>query len=104
MSSEERLRCRQLVEEAVAEGAHRRKACEILGFSLRTLERWETTPEDGRKGPSTKPSNALTAEERSRVLAVANNSEFANLTPWQIVPRLADRGEYLASELSFYRI
>jgi transposase InsO family protein len=93
-----------LVEEAASAGARREEACEILGVSLRTLERWETKPEDGRKGPNSPPSNALTPEERARVLEVANSPEFANLTPWQIVPRLADRGEYIASESSFYRI
>ena len=93
-----------LIEEAVAAGARREQACELFGISLRTLERWVITPEDGRKGPNSVPSNALTAEERAKVLQVANSPEFANLTPWQIVPRLADRGEYIASESSFYRI
>ena len=30
--------------------------------------------------------------------------EFNSLPPSQIVPRLADQGQYLASESSFYRI
>jgi transposase InsO family protein len=38
------------------------------------------------------------------VLEVCHAPEFASLPPSQIVPRLADRGEYLASESSFYRI
>jgi putative transposase len=104
VSAADRVRCRELVAEAAASGARREKACEILGVSLRTVERWETTPEDGRKGPNTMPANALTSEERAKVLQVANSPEFASLTPWQIVPRLADRGEYIASESSFYRI
>lgn len=35
---------------------------------------------------------------------MCNTSEFASLPPSQIVPRLADQGQYLASESSFYRV
>ncbi|MFZ1318125.1 MAG: DDE-type integrase/transposase/recombinase, partial [Candidatus Nitrotoga sp.] len=42
--------------------------------------------------------------ERKHVLTVANSDEFGSLPPSQIVPILADRGEYIASESTFYRI
>jgi putative transposase len=48
--------------------------------------------------------NKLSAEERAAVLAVCNCDEFASLPPSQIVPGLADQGQYLASDSSFYRI
>ncbi len=35
---------------------------------------------------------------------IANSVEYRNLPPSQIVPRLADKGIYIASESSFYRI
>ncbi len=35
---------------------------------------------------------------------MANSPEFANLPPSQIVPKLADKGEYVGSESTFYRI
>lgn len=38
------------------------------------------------------------------MVAIAARPEFCNTSPHQIVPRLADRGEYLASESSFYRV
>jgi transposase InsO family protein len=38
------------------------------------------------------------------MLNLANTKEFRNLSPKQIVPRLADRGQYIASESSFYRL
>ena len=44
------------------------------------------------------------AQERGQILEVANEPEFASMAPSQIVPALADRGLYLASESSFYRI
>lgn len=34
----------------------------------------------------------------------ATSKEFMDKTPWEIVPSLADRGIYIASEATFYRI
>lgn len=104
MSAEERRQCIDLIHEAVNSGARKEKAAEILEVSIRTVERWEKQPEDGRKGPSKKPFSALTDEERGKVLEVSNSQEFRDLSPWQIVPKLADRGEYIASESTFYRV
>src|SRR3546814_6196147 len=42
--------------------------------------------------------------ERQRLLALANSQEFGHLAPSQIVPILADRGQYVASESTFYRV
>ena len=41
------------------------------------------------------------AEERAAVLDICNSETFASLPPSQIVPNLADQGQYLASESSF---
>src|SRR5699024_1892877 len=77
--------------------------------SLRTVQRWRQGGEvksDGRRAAAQTrtPANALTAVERAQVLAVVNRPEFADKTPHQIVPALADLGVYLASESSLYRI
>lgn len=48
--------------------------------------------------------NALSELERERLLVVVNSKEFGHLPPSQIVPVLADRGEYLASESTIYRL
>jgi hypothetical protein len=50
------------------------------------------------------PAHALSAEERARLLRVANEPRFADLPPARIVPTLADEGVYLASESSFQRV
>jgi len=71
---------------------------------LKTLERWKANPLDKRNGPSSVPANKLTNEERKQVIAHATSTEFMNKTPWEIVPTLADRGIYIASEATFYRI
>lgn len=42
MSSDDRLTAVEVVEQAVRGGARRQAACEILGISVRTLQRWET--------------------------------------------------------------
>ena len=95
-------------EEAVAAGVRKAKACTELGVSLRTIQRWtgdEQMQADARSTTERqRPANALTPEERAEVLAVCNSTEFASLPPSQIVPRLADRGCYLASESTFYRV
>jgi transposase InsO family protein len=95
---------RTLIEEAVAAGARREQACELLGLSARTLERWDDESEDSRRGPKSPPANKLTAEERRRIVATATSIEFRDQSPKQIVPTLADRGKYFGSESSYYRV
>ena len=95
-----------LVDEAAEAGARQKPACELLGLSARTVERWraQDTGDDQRRGPKTTPGNKLSEAERNRVLEVVNQPEYRNLSPKQIVPRLADRGEYIASESTIYRV
>lgn len=50
------------------------------------------------------PHNKLTPAECEALLAVINSEEFKDLPPSQIVPRLADRGLYLASESTMQRL
>jgi transposase InsO family protein len=108
ISTRDRRQAIELIDEAVAAGARRARACALLGLSLRTVQRW--TREGGcseDRRPSAErptPPNALSAAERGEVLAVCNHPEHASLPPSQIVPRLADRGIYLASESTFYRV
>lgn len=81
-------------------------AAEILGLAARTILRWrrQGCGEDRRHGPLTAPANKLTIAERQEVLSVANSQRYRELSPKQIVPRLADDGRYLASESTFYRL
>jgi putative transposase len=97
-----------LIDEAKTRGAREIKACEELGISLRTLQRWrsEKTPE-GDQRPDAKrppPKNKLTPEEEQAVIEVANSPAYQSLPPSQIVPSLADQGIYIASESTFYRV
>lgn len=95
----------ELIYEAVDAGARRRKACHILDMSLRTLQRWEKEGlVDKRKGPISKPRNKFSESEQKEIIKIANSPEYCDLAPSQIVPLLADKGMYIASESSFYRL
>ena len=98
----------QIVDEAVAAGARMHKACEVIEFPARTLQRWRQQGPDGgddrRRGPTTPPANKLSPLERKLVLDTVNSEPYRNLSPRQIVPQLADKGLYIASEATIYRI
>lgn len=95
-----------MIAQAVASGARQSSACKIVGLSLRTVQRWKvaSSADDGRTTRVQQPSNAMTAAERKEILAIAVSTEFGQLPPSQIVPRLADQGIYVASESTFYRV
>ena len=95
-----------LVEEAVRSGARREPACKILGLTARTLQRWgqQGGGDDRRQGPKSEPPNKLSVAERQRVLEIVNAPQYCDLSPNQIVPRLADDDLYVASEATMYRI
>ena len=87
-------------------GARQFSACSVVGLTPRTLERWRSVNvgDDRRVGPHSRPANALTDAERARVLEIVNSASYRNEAPSQIVPDLADRGDYIASESTIYRI
>ena len=101
-----------LIDEAVTAGARYVKACAVLEIDVRTLQRWKKALaeqcglEDKRKAAAVErtPANKLSNEEREAILTVCSQQEYQSLPPSQIVPRLADNGEYIASESSFYRV
>jgi transposase len=82
------------------------RAREAIGISVRTIQRWRNRPdgEDGRCGPHRRPHNALRPAEEARIVSVLASSRYADLSPKQLVPRLADEGLYLASESTLYRV
>lgn len=95
-----------LFTEAVTNGCRKRVASKDLGLSLRTLQRWKgsQTLDDRRPQAERQPANKLNDQEEKDILKAINSSEFKDKTPWEIIPALADRGIYLASESTFYRI
>lgn len=103
---EDRKEIIELIKEAQEAGASQLKACEIIGISAKTLQRWSQVDneEDGRLEAKHAPSNKLSVSERECIVATVNSPEYADLPPSKIVPKLADKGIYIASESSFYRV
>ena len=98
-----------LFDEAVANGAPQYKAADLMQVPQRTLRRWRTSqghvlPDLRRLAIRPEPKNKLSEKERQHILNVCNEADYANLPPSQIVPKLADQGEYIASESSIYRV
>jgi putative transposase len=102
-SSEDRRNAITLIKEANGSGAKIKKACGLLGISHMTYLRWTQSCQDMRKGPNSFPQK-LSSIEQQRILKHAYSEEFQDKSPAFIVPALADRGIYVASESSFYRI
>jgi putative transposase len=106
---EDRQTLFHLITEARDNGSRQAPACAVAGLDPRTFQRWRKN--DGlargdRRPGAIRPalSHALTAEERARIVEVANEPRFAETPPARIVPMLADEGVYIASESSFHRV
>jgi putative transposase len=95
-----------LIDKAIESGARMETAAVMIGLSARTIIRWRHHDggEDQRTGPASAPANKLGEQEKQHILDISNSAQFRDLSPNQIVPKLADQGVYLASESSFYRI
>ncbi|MBM7116684.1 IS3 family transposase [Archangium primigenium] len=105
-SPEDRSRVHELLQQAMAEGARQSAACHLLGVSPRTVQRWRkpALARDGRPEVTRVPTNRIDAKERRFILSVLHSARSQGLSPWQIVPRLADANIYLASESTLYRL
>lgn len=110
-SAKERALVLDLVAEAQQAGASLQACCSRLGLSARTITRWQLAQEKGFKEDGRIAAAAarfspqkLTEDEVENVVEVCNSPEFRDMSPNQIVPILADRGCYVASESTFYRI
>ncbi len=95
----------ELVSDACNAGARKSKASELLGLTVRTLQRWKQNGiTDHRKGSRAVPANKISRAEREQIVAVLNSPEFGDSNPNQIVPKLADQGIFMGSESTMYRI
>ena len=110
---EQRQRLLELIDQACGAGARLHKACALIGLAARTVQRWlalsQNAPQVGdRRTPDQRihncPPNKLSDTERQAAMGVLNSEEYKDLPPSQIVPRLADKGLYVASESTLYRL
>ena len=95
-----------LIEEAHDKGARYFKACEVAEISIRTLQRWKTKEgfKDKRKGSQKRVVRKVPEDIKEEIIEVCNSAEYRDLNPHQIVPLLLNKGRYLASESTFYRM
>jgi putative transposase len=87
-------------------GVTTRDAADLTGVARATAGRatsTTTTPSSAATRRSV-PANGLSAAEWAEVLAVLNSAEFVDRTPLQVYAVLLERGRYLCSPSSMYRV
>lgn len=109
ISTPDRQQAVTLIAAARTAGARLKPACEVVGITVRTHQRW--TREGGVREDQrplvdrATPANALCADERQAILDACHRPEHASLPPDQIVVRLLDEEAlYLGSVSTFYRV
>jgi putative transposase len=72
----------ELINQAIISGARQDNACEMIGLSTRTLQRWQVNGAVGedKRPTATRPApiNKLSDDERQAVMAVCNVEEFSS--------------------------
>jgi transposase InsO family protein len=93
------------VEEAGKKQITQKRCCEYLEINPRNLQRWKKNLSgDKRKGSTKVVPHKLTEEEKEQIVRISCSEEYCDLSPNEIVPALAEKGIYIASERSFYRV
>lgn len=95
----------ELIDEAVEAEARLQKACEALEISVATYRRWKKgSLVDQRKGAEKYVARKLSTVEEQEILNQCNNDEYKDDNPWKIHASLLDKGIYIASVSTFYRV
>jgi len=94
-----------LIKEACDSGARQWKACEVLEISVPTFRRWSNGDlTDRRKGALKSNPGKLTPEEEQSIVDICCSKEYRDDNPYKIHASLLDKGIYIASISSFYRV
>jgi putative transposase len=81
-----------------------REACKLTGTSRATRQRQSKPLRCGPPKPRRRPVNELTPAEQAEVLKVLRSEEFCDSSPTQTWAKLLDRGIYLCSVSTMYRL
>jgi putative transposase len=92
------------IEELVAAGVRRRRACAVLGRPRASHYRRRRAPLHGPPAPRARSHRALTPAEETGIIATLNSERFCDQAPAQIWATLLDEGTYLASISTMYRL
>lgn len=96
----------ELIQEAVEAGARVRPACEVLQISVRTYQRWKKNAAscDQRATATRVIAGRLSDDDREQVVRICCSPEYQNASPRAIYADLLDKGIYIASASTMYRI
>jgi putative transposase len=79
--------------------------CNSLAFPRATYYRHQHIKQGSPDTPRSKPpQNALSSEERQRVLDILHSERFIDKTPYEAFNALIDTGEYHCSPRTMYRV
>jgi putative transposase len=82
-----------------------KRSCTLTGVARASVyRRRNPRPAPAEKVVRVSPPNKLTAAECEQVIAALNSAEFADKSPRQVWAALLDRGTYLASPSTMYRL
>ena len=88
-------------------GVSTRQAASLTGVARATAARAVARadgPDPEPAPPRPAPANRLTADERALVLATLNSDEFVDKPPLQVYAILLERGQYVGSVATMYRV
>ena len=95
----------ELIDESVRNGARQRKVCEAMEISTATYRRWQAGKiSDKRKGAEKDVPRKLTDSERKEIIEISCDKKHRDMNPYEIHANLLDKGIYVASISSFYRV
>ena len=80
------------------------RACALAGRSKATHYRSLAGPMHGPRPPRATPPNALTPEEKERVLRLLRSPAYRDLAVAQVWAMLLDEGRYLCSQSTMHRL
>lgn len=107
ISARDRRKAVELVTEAVAAGARVIEACKCLGIAFSSYLKWRDCPEDEDQRPKREFAanpRALSSEERQVVYERYCQPDVCDLSVRQAFYAMLNKGEYLASESTVYRV
>ena len=76
--------------------------CAAFGLARASYYRWRERKGEVRE--RRRSARALSEGEQARVVALLHEPEYVDLCPAQVVAKLLDRGTYLCSERTMYRL
>lgn len=93
------------VNTAIDNGILLKTMCKFIGISSRTIQRWKKSGLiDKRSGALKYIPRKLTLEEEHKIIDISNSIEFRDNNPHEIVALLLEKGSYIASTSTFYRV